>query len=146
MRNIQQPELSEAGLARRNQMLEELKLSVGENLTRKKRRRIGTAVAVLLTATSLVGWQIVQQPVDGRVGSEQRETFDDRSSNQTNVPPTDSAATDVQQANKPKRLEFRLVSGDEILELLNEVGQPSALAEINSEWVAIPLGKKSLSQ
>jgi hypothetical protein len=145
MNDAQQHELSETGIARRNQMLKRLKLSVSENHQRKKRRRAGTAVAVVLTAIVLVSWQFARQPIDDRVVSEKRGSIGAQSSDQSNLRPMVEAAAQ-QQEDKPRLLEFGLVSGDEILDLLNEVGQPSALAEINSEWVAIPLGKKSRGQ
>lgn len=145
MKNVRL-ELSETGRARRNQMLEELKLSVGENHRRKKRRRTGVAIAVLLTASSLAGWQLVRQSQEFQVASEQYESNEALLSQNLKVQPTDATASEAQQTDEQKQLDFGLVSGDEILDLLNEIGQPSALAEINSEWIAIPLVKKSPGQ
>ena len=132
MNNKQPIELSESGVARRNQMLKELKHSVGENKRRKKTRRVTAVVTLLLATTGLVCWQFAAQP-EVRVVTEKRVTSD-VSDSSPNIPP----AADQQQPNV-KLLDFGLVSEEEILALLNDVGQPTALVEIDNEWVAIPL-------
>ena len=131
--NTKQPfELSESGVARRNQMLKELKHSVGENKRRKKRRRVSALITLLLATTGLVCWQFAAQP-EVRTVTEKRAT-DNVSDSSPSIPP----AADQQKAES-KVLEFGFVSEEEILGLLNDVGQPTALVEIDNEWVAIPL-------
>lgn len=144
MNDEQQQELSNIGVVRRDQMLNELKLSVIENHRRKKRRRLGTSVALLFTVIFFAVWQFTSPESIQTVVIEKVRTRQTQLPNQ-DAPRPDPALAQPNQF-KSNLLDFKLVSGEEILDLLREVGQPSALAEIDSEWVAIPVGSIARNQ
>ena len=142
--NDQQPdELSEFGIARRNQMLNELKTTIRKNQRRKKLQRAAVACSLAVGLSAVMAWQLLAPDLKDQVAARSQSTFQ-------LAPVVKGPSTDVQPGTrpgaKPNLLEFGLVSNDEILDLLNEVGQPTALAKINNQWVAIPLGTDLLSQ
>ncbi len=144
MNGEQQHNLSEAGVVRRKQMLNQLKRSVSDNHRRIKMRRLAGVFSVLFAATLLTVWQFAKPNWKNTVVDDQGRHQDPSTSDRHDTLPFLAAGSPKKV--RPPVLEFELVSGDEILQRLNEVGQPSVLAEIDSEWVAIPLSRIAHSQ
>ena len=133
MNDQHQQELSELGIARRDQMLSELKVTLRKNQRRKKIQRAVLASSLAVGLSAVMAWQLLTPDLNDQISvrSQPARAVTDESTD---------VQLDMRPVAKPKVLEFGLVSNDEILDLLNEVGQPTALAKINNQWVAIPLG------
>lgn len=128
---------SQAATARRDAMRGQLQAEFER--FHAGRRRTRTAVAwsaatvVLIAATTWLAW-----PLGKPVNSPHNVAVQVQSPDEVLRQPVDSIYKSAHA-----RIEFELIDDDQMLELLSEAGQPSALAWFDGKPVVIPLSTKS---
>ncbi len=137
--NSHDPELlSQAGKARRVEMRDQLQAEFVQLHVRRQRTRRALAwspaIVLLMVAGAWWTWSTIAAGNSSKLMVENRQ------------PPVQDAvpsSTGI-SANEPAspHVEFELINDDQLLDLLAEAGQPSALAWFKGKPVVIPLSKK----